>query len=117
MKSNKGQALIEFVLILPVFLLLLFAIIDFGRIVYEKNRLESISSDVVDLVNNKKLTTKQIERVLEKNYQINLTLKIDRKKVNTIIMISRKIDVITPGLGIAISDPYNVEVSRVINSE
>ena len=30
--NNKGQALIEFVLILPVFLFILFAVIDFGMI-------------------------------------------------------------------------------------
>jgi hypothetical protein len=116
-RSNKGQALLEFVLILPIFLLFLLAIIDFGRIIYEKNRLESITNDVVDLVNNGNLTDEQIEARLENNYKIPLTLVIDRKSVNTIIKLSRDIDVLTPGLGIAISDPYNILVSRVINNE
>ncbi|WP_066258703.1 TadE/TadG family type IV pilus assembly protein [Neobacillus drentensis] len=31
MKSEKGQSLVEFALILPLFLMLLFGIVDFGR--------------------------------------------------------------------------------------
>lgn len=116
-RSNKGQALLEFILILPIFLLFLFAVIDFGRIIYEKNRLESMTGDIVDLVNNGVLSDEQIETTMEDNYKIPLTLTIERKEVNIIIKLSRPIDVITPGLGIAIPDPYIVEVSRVINNE
>ena len=35
--NKRGQALIEFVLVLPVLLLLIFAFIDFGRIIVCKN--------------------------------------------------------------------------------
>lgn len=116
-RSNKGQALLEFVLILPVFLMFLLAVIDFGRIIYEKNRLESVASDAVDLVNNGQLTDTDIKEQLESTYKIPLTLSIERKPVNIIIKITRGIDVITPGLGVAISDPFVIEVSRVINNE
>ena len=47
MKNNKGQALVEFVIILPVMLLLIFSIIDFGIVIYEKNNLENVISDAV----------------------------------------------------------------------
>jgi len=116
MKSCKGQALLEFVLILPVFLMLLFGMIDFGRIIYEKNRLESISNDVVDLVENG-LTDAQISDKVISIYHLPIKIAIDRKSVNIIIKLSRSIDVITPGLGIAIDDPYNIEVTRVIYNE
>ena len=116
-KSNKGQALLEFILILPVFLMLFLGIIDFGRIIYEKNRLESISNEVVDFIKNDKLSTEKIELELKKNYDIPLNLSVERKEVNTIIKLSLEIDVLTPGLGIAIPDPYIIEVSRVIHSE
>ena len=32
MKSERGQSLVEFALVVPVLLLLLFGIIDFGRV-------------------------------------------------------------------------------------
>ena len=45
--NNKGQALVEFILILPVFIMILFIIIDFGMICNKKSNLESISNDAV----------------------------------------------------------------------
>ena len=50
--NRKGQALVEFVLILPVFILILFAIVDFGTILSKKNELENDSMDIVSLVKN-----------------------------------------------------------------
>jgi len=36
-RSSPGQALVEFALVLPIFLLLLFGLIDVGRLVYVSN--------------------------------------------------------------------------------
>ena len=41
MRNKKGQALVEFVIILPIFILLVFCLIDFGRIISIKNDLEN----------------------------------------------------------------------------
>ena len=43
--NRRGQALVEFVLILPVFLLILFTIVDFGNFLSTKNQLETESTD------------------------------------------------------------------------
>ena len=48
--NRKGQALVEFVLILPIFILILFAVIDFGMILNKKNELENNSVDIVDML-------------------------------------------------------------------
>ena len=48
--KNKGQALVEFVLILPVLLLLLFAFFDVSRIFIGKNHLENVMNEVSKLV-------------------------------------------------------------------
>ena len=50
--NRKGQALVEFVLILPIFIMILFVIYDFGNIFSNKSKLENISSDIVDMYNN-----------------------------------------------------------------
>ena len=42
MLNNKGQALIEFVLILPIFLMILFVIIDFGMIFNAKSNKDRV---------------------------------------------------------------------------
>ena len=41
MKKNSGQALVEFVIILPIILVILLYIIEFGRITLKKYDLES----------------------------------------------------------------------------
>ena len=50
--NKKGQALVEFVLILPVFLIILLVIVDFGNLLYSKNKLENDSNDMVRIIKN-----------------------------------------------------------------
>ena len=69
--NNKGQALVEFVLILPVFILILFVIVDFGMIISTKNSLENKSLDIVSIVKNGK--TKEEIKTLYKGIEIDIT--------------------------------------------
>ncbi len=45
--GERGQALVEFALILPVFLLLLFGLFDLGRAVYAYNTISNASREAV----------------------------------------------------------------------
>ena len=107
MKNNRGQALIEFVLILPVLLLLIFALIDFGRIIVCKNHLEGVINEVSKLPDDK------IAEYLKKDtdYKITYNIKIDEYKN---ITLTTKLDLITPGLKNILTNPYKVEVERSI---
>ena len=40
-RRTRGQALVEFALVLPIFLIILFGIIDFGRYVYTANAISN----------------------------------------------------------------------------
>ena len=51
--NKKGQALIEFVIILPIFLLLVMGVLDFGNILYQKYKLENSVDYITDLYKNK----------------------------------------------------------------
>lgn len=42
----SGQSLVEFALVLPIFLLLLFGIIDGGRVVFAYNQMSQVTRDV-----------------------------------------------------------------------
>ena len=107
MKNNRGQALIEFVLILPVLLLLIFALIDFGRIIVCKSHLEGVMNEVSNL------SDEEISTYLKKDtdYKINYAVKIDEYKNITLTV---KLDLITPGLKNILSNPYVVKVERSI---
>ena len=107
MKDNRGQALIEFVLILPVLLLLIFVLIDFGRIIVCKNHLEGVMNEVSNLPDS------EIDNYLktDNDYKIKYSIKVDKYKN---ITLSTKLDLITPGLKNILSNPYSIKVERSI---
>lgn len=107
MKNNRGQALLEFVLILPVLLLLIFALIDFGRIIVCKNHLEGVMSEI------SKLPDEEIEAYLKKDSDYKITYKVKLDKYKN-ITLTTKLDLVTPGLKNILSNPYKVEVERSI---
>ncbi len=106
--NRKGQALVEFVLILPIFILMMFAIVDFGMILSKKNELENISIDVVAMVKNND------DIVNIKSLYPNVKVDINRDDKYTKIIISDDVDVMTPGLNRILGNPYNIKVERTI---
>ena len=106
--NNKGQALIEFVLILPVFLFILFAVIDFGMIFSSKSRLENDSADIIDLYKNG-TSNDEIKNMYLDN-EINISDDGKYYKFN----ISTSVNIITPGFNKLFGDPYFVKVERVV---
>ena len=106
--NNKGQALIEFVLILPVFLFILFAVIDFGMIFSSKSRLENDSADIIDLYKNG-TSIDEIKNMYLDN-EINISDDGKYYKFN----ISTSVNIITPGFNKIFGDPYFVKVERVV---
>ena len=81
--NNKGQALVEFVLILPVFLFLLLSIYDFGMMFNFKNELENDSSDIITLYNNGKI---YVIDTLDYSYR-NVTYNENREAFDLELML------------------------------
>lgn len=106
--NKKGQALIEFVLILPIFLFILFAVIDFGIIFSSKSNLENNSADIINLFKNG-TSIEEIKEMYSDN-SINVLVDGDYYKFT----ISTSINLITPGLNKVLGDPYLISVERVI---
>ena len=52
--NNKGQALVEFILIFPIIVLILCIIIDFSNVFVSENKLENKLDDVIYLIRNNK---------------------------------------------------------------
>ena len=44
-RQDRGQTLVEFALIIPLFALILFALLDFGRVVYTQNTVEQAARE------------------------------------------------------------------------
>lgn len=109
--NRKGQALVEFVLILPVFVFLLFAVYDFGMIFNTRNKLENDSTDITLLYKS----GKTIDEI--RNMYPNINIDITRDNGYDNVSIRDNVKIITPGLNRVLGNPYLVEVKRYIPYE
>lgn len=107
--NNKGQALIEFVMIIPIFLFIALGMVDFGNILHQKYRLENDLDYIVDLYQENKQS--DINNYVFKN-KINVNYENSDEFV--MIELSKKINITTPGLNLILKEPYYVTVERYI---
>ena len=118
MKNQKAQALIEFVLILPVLIMFLFSIIDFGTIFIRKCELENKINDAYEAAKSSTDVStlySNIENAINKdNNKYSLELTFDNESDYMNIKLISEVKTITPGLNLIIGYPYKVTVERVI---
>lgn len=112
MNKKRGQALVEFVVILPIFIFFLFAMIDFGKMIFIKNQLESEMDEVIEEYKNE-LSFGEITTNLNKN---DKTARLEMERENEYIhfILKKESDIITPGLHFIFKKPYYVLVERWI---
>lgn len=110
MRNNKGQALIEFVIVLPIVLLILLYIIDFTRVSYQKYELESDLNLIVTLYESKK--NQEIDEIKNKK---NITINYNTINNMTTIKITKKVRYNMPLLNNILGT--NLETSRTIYNE
>lgn len=109
-QNNKAQALVEFVILLPIFLMILFIIIDFANIFYNKNHLEGTLDEVVNLVENNKES--EIKNILD-NEKYEITINDNKKN----IIVSKDVKLITPVANLFFKNPYTIKTERTIINE
>ncbi len=100
--NKKGQALVEFVLILPILIFLILAMIDIARLMIMKNHLESL---LIDVDNN---TTS----VNDKEYNISVERSIENGSV--FITLKSCLNTTTPGMNRILGNPACVTTSKEI---
>lgn len=115
-KNNRaGQALVEFVIILPIFIFMILAVIDLGKILYYKNNLESRMDEVIttyESLQDNVLIKEQLKLDEE-----NIELEISSDEGYTEFLLTRSLDIITPGLNLVFGNPHNIKTKRVIYDE
>ncbi len=112
-QKKNGQALVEFVIILPIFIFMLFACIDFGKILYTQNNLESKMDDIITVYEKEKNVESMQEKLAGEKIELE---KKEEEEYQNFIM-TKKIDIITPGLNLILGSPYEAKVKRVIYNE
>ena len=119
MKNRKAQALIEFVLILPILIMLLFGIIDFGNIFVTKSNLENKINDAYKVLKRSTDSTTLYDDIVNEVNQgsdkdIKVELSFDSEKSTVMVVLKKDIKTITPGLNLILGYPYTVRTERVI---
>ncbi len=111
--KQKGQALVEFVIVLPVLIMILFATIDFGVIIYNKSKLESKLNDVINMIQNNE-TEEEIISFINQDTSKKVTYRIVTNGKYKEVRLFTSVDIITPGLNLLLDSPYKIKVSRVV---
>ena len=114
MKKN-GQALVEFIIILPIFIILILSIMDFGIIFMKKNSLENTLDEVVEIWKKEK-KIESIDEYLNKTDEI-IEFSVSELDKNNELILESSYEVMTPGLNLVLGNPYKIKVSRVISNE
>lgn len=107
MKKNSGQALVEFVIILPIILVILLYIIEFGRITLKKYDLESNMELITELYKDKK--QEEMNNYINTN---NLKIEITKKDELTTITLKKNIKTNMPLINKILGN--NIETKRTI---
>jgi len=109
--NKRGQALVEFIIILPIFLLLVLGVIDMGNIIISRIEMEKDLSEIVSLYQND-IEVSDISKKL--NLNDDKTLEIKENDEFLEILLVKKINIITPGLNLILKNPYNLKISRSV---
>ena len=109
MKDRKGQALIEFIIILPILILIIFCIIDFGNIMIEKSKLQNDLDIITELYQSK--SNDEINNYISKN---EIDINIDNLNNYTTITLNKDIDINTIIINNIIGNKYHIKVSKTI---
>ena len=109
MKNNKGQALIEFIIILPIFLILIISLIDLGNIFMRKSSLENNLDTIVTMYKEDK--TDEIKDYALKN---NLDVAISNDDKFKKFTIKKSIKLTSPMLIVALGKDYKIATEKDI---
>ena len=107
MRNNKGQALIEFVLVLPIFLLLIISMVDFGNIILKKYSLHDEVEKVSTMYVNHEDYTNYIENK-------NMYISVNTEEEFTNITLSKDVKILCPVLIPIFGSKYRVSVEKSV---
>lgn len=103
MKNNKGQALVEFVLVIPILIIMIFGMVELGNLIHKKYLLETYMDTAISLYKDDK------KEVID-SYATTNNISINFTETGSIVSIevSEKVKLITPGINIVLENPYTL---------
>ncbi len=97
--NKKGQALVEFIIIIPIFVMLMLAVFDYAKIMQTRfdleTRLEDVILNDVNLSNDETLEVMDLEG--EKKY-----------------ILKKNVSIFSPVLSVFMGTKYEIKCERVV---
>lgn len=131
-KTEKGQAVVEMALILPILLMLVFGIVEFGRILNtymivteisreaaRKGSVGGTDLEIRDTVRNQAVDS-GLKSSLIQDADIVITdpSSVKRARGTTLkVQLSYPVDIIAPVIGTLVGDPYIVTAQTTMRVE
>lgn len=107
--NKKGQALVEFVIIMPIFIFIVLAMFDLGNIIIKKYELENNLDTIVNMyLENKN------EEVEFYTKTIDSKVKYEVGETYNVITLSKKVKVITPIVSQALGKSHEISAKRTV---
>ena len=110
--KQKGQALVEFILIIPILLLIIMGMVDFGNVIYQKYKLENNLDDIVSYY--RKNQNETIRKYTQEN---NIIMSTQTNQNELTIQLQKQVPVNTPILNRILGNPHKIETERTIINE
>ncbi|WP_164917171.1 TadE/TadG family type IV pilus assembly protein [Clostridium sp. JN-9] len=129
MKKKNGQAAVEIALMMPILVLLLCGITDFGRILFAANNINMVSQEAARYASfnhlNSDVTALAVDNCSLSNKTKKLHIRIQpddseaprKSGTNVTVIISYDVDYITPLMQSIIGKPFTVSTSSTIRVE
>ena len=109
MKNSRGQALTEFIIVVPILIFIIMAIIDFGNITIKKMRLENSLDTIVSLYQNQDFKTIH-DLTISDDFSFSYT---KNQNISTIVL-TKNVKIFTPFLNLIFGENYLLETSRTV---
>lgn len=107
--NKKGQALVEFILVLPILLLIVISMIDIGNIFLKKFDLNNDLETATTLYENGDIT--KLNNYLEEE---NINLSEESKDDMITLTLSQKVSISTPVIQQLLGSDYEIKTSKTI---
>ena len=109
MKNSKGQALVEFIIVLPILLIIIMIMVDLGNIFVKKY---SIENDI-DIV-SKFYKEDQQSKINDYVKDNNLVIEFEKENSYIIINLSKIIKINAPILNNILGKEYQIKASKTL---
>lgn len=107
--NNKGQALVEFIIIMPIFIFMALAVFDLGNIIVKKYVLENDLDTVTQMYQeNNSLSISSF--VQDKDVKVKYEESGNYNKIT----LSKQVKIITPIVSQALGKTYEISSSRTV---